>query len=69
MVGVVVVSKFITHSNEDKFSGMVDYMDREEAITNNNISLNIKDVELDSIEKEIFNVIKKNGSTDINIIN
>jgi len=41
MVGVVVVSKFITHNNEDEFAGMVDYMDREEAITNNNVSLNI----------------------------
>ena len=68
MVGVVVVSKFITHNNEDKFAGMVDYMDREEAITNNNISLNIKDVELDSIERKIFSVIRETGSTDINVL-
>ena len=68
MVGVVVVSKFITHNNEDKFAGMVDYMDRKEAITNNNVSLNIKDVELDSIDRQIFNVIRETGSTDINIL-
>ena len=68
MVGVVVVSKFITHNNEDKFAGMVDYMDRKEAITNNNISLNIKDVELDNIERKLFSVIRKTGSTDLNIL-
>ena len=68
MVGVVVVSKFVTHDNEDKFAGMVDYMDRGEAITHNNISLNIKDVKLDNIERKIFSVINENGSTDINIL-
>ena len=44
MIGVVVVSKFITHENANEFSEMVDYMDREEAITNNNISLSVKNV-------------------------
>ena len=68
MVGVIVVSKFITHDNKNKFAGMVDYMDRDEAITNNNISFGIKDVELDNIERRIFSVINKSGSTDINIL-
>lgn len=68
MVGVVVVSKFITHENANEFSGMVDYMDREEAITNNNISLSIKDVELNIIERKILSVINSTGSTDINAL-
>ena len=68
MVGVVVVSKFITHDNANKFSGMVDYMDREEAITNENVLLTIKGVELNSIERKILSVINTSGSTDINIL-
>ena len=68
MVGVVVVSKFITHENEDNFSGMVDYMDRSEAIKNNNISLQIQGVELDNVEKKLLSVINKTGSTDIDVL-
>ena len=68
MIGVVVVSKFITHDNANKFSGMVDYMDREEAITNENVSLTIKGVELNSIERKILSVINTSGNTDINIL-
>ena len=68
MVGVVVVSKFITHDNANKFSGMVDYMDRQEAITNDNIALTIKGVELNNIERKILGVINTSGSTDINIL-
>jgi hypothetical protein len=68
MVGVVVVSKFITHENANEFSGMVDYMDREEATTNNNISLSVKNVELNSIERKLISVINSSGSTDINTL-
>lgn len=68
MVGVVVVSKFFTHENKDKFGGMVDYMDRKEAIKNENISFNIETIELDDVEKKICSSINKTGSTDINIL-
>lgn len=68
MVGVVVVSKFIIHDNANKFSGMVDYMDRQEAITNDNIALTIKGVDLNNIEKKILGVINTSGSTNINVL-
>jgi hypothetical protein len=68
MVGVVVISKFIQHTNEDKYSGMIDYMDRSEAIKNDNISFRINDVELDNIEKEFTSLMSNLGTTDINIL-
>jgi hypothetical protein len=68
MVGVVVVSKFIQHTNEDKYSGMIDYMDRAEAIKNNNISFKINSVELDNIEKKMVGLMNSLGTTDIDIL-
>lgn len=64
MVGVIVACKYFSHGNKDNYSGIIDYMDRDEAI-GNNIKISVNDTELNNTEKKLLSVMSKKGTSNI----